>query len=151
MIKHKQTIEKQIQTIPNFSFTNVYNNKLFTNKNLEKNKATLIIYFNTECEHCEYEIKQISKQNEKFQNFQIVMVSFEDADTLKMFATKYHLNKLANIYLLEDKEIKFDSIFGKSPLPSSFIYNKNGKLVKKFKGEVKTEALLKYLSQQNGN
>ncbi len=147
MIKHKQTIEKQIQTIPNFSFTNVYNNRLFTNKDLEKNKAVLIIYFNTECEHCKYETKQISKQNEKFQKFQIVMVSFEEADTLKMFAKKYNIDKLTNISLLQDKEIKFDSIFGKSPFPSSYIYNKNKKLVKKFKGEVKTGALLKYLSQ----
>ena len=77
MLKHKQVIEKQMQTIPNFSFTNIYNNRVFKNKDLEKNKATLIIYFNTECDHCKYEIKQISKQSKKFQNFQIVMMSFE--------------------------------------------------------------------------
>lgn len=41
----------------------------------------------------------------------------------------------------------FDDIFGKSGVPASFIYDKNGKLVKQFKGEVKVEALLKYLKE----
>ena len=41
----------------------------------------------------------------------------------------------------------FEDIFGKSGIPASFIYNKQGKLVKQFKGEVKVNALLKYLKQ----
>lgn len=145
-VKHKSLITEQIQTIPQFLFVNISNNKAYTNKDIENNKACLIIYYNSECNHCEYEAEQISTHIDKFENYQILMISYESLENILAFKEKYKLNNNL-ITFLQDPKYQFDDIFGNSPIPTSFIYNKNRKLVKQFKGEVKIETLLKYLAQ----
>ena len=75
------------------------------------------------------------------------MISFEETDTLQAFAEKYNLLNHSDLFVLHDKDLKFEKIFGDCPFPTSFIYNKEGNLVKHFKGEVKIETLLKYLNE----
>lgn len=146
-IEHKKAIEENIKTIPEFVFTKLTDKEAFTSRELESGKYVLIIYFNTECEHCMYEAEQISQNIEQFENCRILMISFEETDTLQAFAEKYNFVGQNNITVLQDKEFEFDDIFGRSPIPTSFIYNKNGELIKKFVGEVKIEALLQYLNE----
>lgn len=109
-------------------------------------KSCLIIYYNSECEHCQYEAELISKQIEQFKDYQILMISYEPIEKILAYRKKFKLN-YSFIEFLQDSKYQFDNIFGNSPFPSSFIYNKNRKLVKQFKGEVKTEAMLKYLAK----
>ncbi|MBN1650882.1 MAG: redoxin domain-containing protein [Bacteroidales bacterium] len=144
--KRKNTLTEQIQSIPEFLFINVLNQNNFTNDSIVKEQACLIVYFNSECEHCQNEAEQISKQIHGFDTFQVLMISYEPKETILTFRKKYKLLSPA-ITFLQDSESQFDDIFGNSPIPTSFIYNKERALVKQFKGEVKTEALIKYLAQ----
>jgi len=144
--KHKNAITEQIQSIPEFSFINIQNQNIYTNDSLGVEKATLIVYFNSECEHCQNEAEQISKRIQEFDNFQVLMISYEPQETILAFREKYKLISPAIIFL-QDSESQFDDIFGRSPIPASFIYNKDRALVKQFKGEVKAETLIKYLAQ----
>ncbi|MEA3318144.1 MAG: redoxin domain-containing protein [Bacteroidota bacterium] len=146
-IEHKKAIEENIKIIPEFAFTKLTDKKIFTNRELKSDRSKLIIYFNTECDHCMCEAEQISQNIEQFSNFQIIMISYEEIDTLQAFAEKYNFTEQNNITVLQDKKFEFDDIFGRSPIPTSFIYNKNKDLIKKFVGEVKIEALLKYLNE----
>ena len=75
------------------------------------------------------------------------MISTASRESVKDFANKYHLLEFDNISVLIDTLDVFHNTFGPNPFPASFIYNKERKLVKQFKGEVSTEALLKYLNQ----
>ena len=145
-VKHKNALTEQIQSIPEFSFINVLNQNNFTNDSLAKAQACLIVYFNSECEHCQSEAEQISKQINRFDKFQVLMISYEPIETILAFREYYKLLSPA-ITFLQDSESQFDDIFGNSPIPTSFIYNKNRVLVKQFKGEVKTQTLIKYLAQ----
>ncbi|MQY79003.1 MAG: hypothetical protein GH151_07385 [Bacteroidetes bacterium] len=74
------------------------------------------------------------------------MISTASRESVKDFAYNYHLLEFDNITILIDSLDGFHDIFGHNPFPTSFIYNKERKLVKQFKGEVTTEALLKYLN-----
>ncbi len=134
----------EIQTTPKFSFINVSRGGLFVSDSIKNRKSCLIIYFHSECDHCQYEAKEISKNFKRFENYQLLMISYEAVDSIINFKEKYKLNH-DNITFLHDKEYKFEEIFGHTPIPTSFIYNRNQELVKVFKGEVKIEALLKYL------
>lgn len=145
-LNHKKLITEQIQSIPHFSFINTLNHNVYSNDSIEIHKACLIVSYNSECDHCQYEAEQISKHIEKFKNYQIIMVSFEPLENIIAFREKYNLNH-PFITFLQDPKYQFDNVFGNSPIPTSFIYNKNKKLVKQFKGEVKVEALLKYLAE----
>jgi peroxiredoxin len=145
-VKHKNALTEQIQSIPEFSFINVLNQNKYTNDSIAKEQACLIVYFNSECEHCQSEAEQISKQIHGFDTYQVLMISYEPQETILAFRETYKLISPA-ITFLQDTKSQFDDIFGNSPIPTSFIYNKNRALVKQFKGEVKTETLIKYLAQ----
>jgi len=75
------------------------------------------------------------------------MISPASRESIEDFANNYHLPEFDNISILVDTLGDFHDIFGSNPFPTSFIYNKERKLVKQFKGEVTTEALLNYLNQ----
>jgi len=145
MIEKKTKITEQIKTIPEFSFYKLGTDSIFTHENLEQNKATLIIYFHPDCEFCQNEAKIISKRINEFKKYQLIFISYAEINEIKTYSSKHKLNNLPNIIFLEDKDMIFDDIFGKSGIPVSFIYNKQGKLTKQFKGQVKVNALLKYL------
>lgn len=145
-IKQKKRIENKIQAIPEFIFYDLLGEE-FNSSNINENNSCLIIYFHPECEHCHYEAEQISLNIDRFYNFQIIMISTASRESVKYFANKYHLLEFDNISVLIDTLDVFHNTFGPNSFPASFIYNKERKLVKQFKGEVKIEALLKYLNQ----
>jgi peroxiredoxin len=144
-IKSKKSIEENIKKMPEFAFATLIDKELFTNRDLVSDQSTLIIYFSTECKYCKVEAKNISQSIDQFGNCNILMVSFEEINVLKAFAEKYNFTEKEKVSVLHDRKMKFDDIFGRTPLPTSFIYNNKGELVKKFIGEVKIEILLKYM------
>jgi peroxiredoxin len=144
-IKQKKEVAEHIKTIPVFEYQTL-EGKPFTNKDLKENTATIFLYFNSECEHCQGEATQIQENVEKFSNVQLVFISFEESKKITAFATKYKLNNYANIHFLCDSKISFATAFDVNSLPSVIIYDKNKKLVAKIKGEIKALTLLKKLN-----
>lgn len=136
-------IESTKQSLPNFTFYNL--NSLATNSSfIKKGKSVCIFYFNADCEYCQNEAKDINKNIALFKDTQIVMVSFNTIADIKKFALEYGLN-YPNIVFLQDPKFQFSSWFGKSSVPSVFIYNAQHRLVKEYQGETKIEAIIKYL------
>jgi len=144
-VKHIAKAGKVSPIMPGFRFYDLSGND-FSKATLREND-TAIIYFNSECEHCQYEIKAIKENIEQFANSNIVMVSGESREAILAFAKEYELSEYSNIHVLEDKDDTFFSTFGSNMVPSIFIYGKNKMLIKHFKGETKISAILKYLHQ----
>ncbi|MBC6111773.1 peroxiredoxin family protein [Pedobacter fastidiosus] len=140
---HNKEMALQKQTLPNFQLYS-QNLKPFSAKQLKENEAICIFYYNAECEHCQYEATQINKQLTLFKNVQIVMISTNKPQETANFAKTYKLDKAGLIWLY-DKDYAFYKWFGKSVTPSVYIYNAEHKLVKEYTGEVKIEAVIKYL------
>ena len=145
-IAQKKAIAKDMKTFPVFVFNDIFG-KQFKSSYINNRNSCLIIYFHPECDHCHYEAEQIGLNIDRFCNFQIIMISTASCESVKDFANKYHLLEFDNISVLIDTLDVFHNTFGPNPFPTTFIYNKERKLVKQFKGEVSTEALLKYLNQ----
>jgi peroxiredoxin len=143
-LQQKQQIAENIKSLPAFYFYNMQDS-IFTDADLQQNKAVLIIHFHPDCEHCRYEAELISKHINEFKPYRLLLISYAEKDKIKAFAQKYKLYDINNITFLQDKDMVFNNIFGKGGIPNTFIYDKTGKLVKHFKGEVKPETLLKYL------
>jgi peroxiredoxin len=146
-IKHtvetNQTAKINRQRLPNFVFYNV-DSVLTDYRIVEKNISACIFYFNADCEHCQYEAREISKNIKLFKSAQIVMVSTNTLAQIKQFGKQYQLN-YPNITLLQDPKHEFSKWFGKSSIPSVYIYNSNHQLVREYQGETKIEAIVKYL------
>ncbi|TCN61071.1 hypothetical protein D0809_04105 [Flavobacterium circumlabens] len=146
-INRKKEAAENIKTIPKFSYKDV-NGGFFTNQDIKINIPTLFIYFNTECEYCNEETKMIKENEEKFQNVQLIFVSFEKPGLIKTFATKHQLTSYPNIHFLYDNKVTFATIFDVNSLPCLVLYDKNQKLIEKIKGQTKIEILLKKLTSQ---
>ena len=70
------------------------------------------------------------------------MVSAEPLDSISAFGKRFELFTESNIRLVHDSTGEFRKIFGSVIVPSFFIYDSNHRLLRKFEGETKVDALL---------
>ena len=142
---HNKAIALQVQSLPAFRFYG-QDLKPFSSKLLKENVPVCIFFYDADCEHCQYEATQISNNIALFKGTQICMVSTNTPAITKAFSSTYKLSQYPFITWLYDKDYSFYKWFGSSVTPSVFIYNPKHNLVKVYQGEVKTEAILKYLA-----
>ncbi|MEQ8627095.1 hypothetical protein [Ekhidna sp.] len=109
---------------------------------VEPNKATILVYFNSECEICHWEMKHIAEHLVKLERYQLILTSFEPEDEAIEFLEKHGLTE----FYIKSTPKKVMSTFS-GGVPQLFVYDK-GKLKKNFKGEVKIEAILNSIESQ---
>jgi|YNPMSStandDraft_2_1061718.scaffolds.fasta_scaffold01045_7 thiol-disulfide isomerase/thioredoxin len=131
-------------TFPQFEFYKP-NGELFTNQNLQKGKATIVIFFDPDCDHCQKQASWIAASPESFKNAQLLWVSTAEANAINTFGKTYFPKFPAPVYFVKDKNYKFDSYFGYSVAPTILVYSSTGQLQKSFKNEVAVAELVKYI------
>lgn len=142
-IQHKNTIAKQIASIPNFSFLDLQGNT-FTKENLTK-KPTLFYYYNSECDFCKKKASLIYENLETFKNTQVVFISHEQTNAIISFAKEYHLLEQPNITFLEDRKLIFSKVFNAKKVPYLILYDAKQKLIKQFKGGTTIKQIINHL------
>ncbi len=143
-IQYKTEVAQALSNIPEFSFETI-DGDLLTNESLAKNKSTVFIYFNSECDYCKHEALSIQNNIEKFNNSQLIFISSETRKTIKDFALQYKLDTYDNVYFLFDLQDDFSNRFDATAIPYVLIYNKNQQLIKRHKGQLKVETILQLL------
>ena len=142
-LNYKKEVTKRIQNLPNFTFHSV-KVKTFTRENLP-DKPVIFVYFNSDCDYCKSEATKIQEHLTDFKNTLLVFISFEGVKDITQFAKDYKLYKIENVLFLEDREAKFSQIFDVNSIPYIVVYDKNKKLLRKFKGATKIDDILKVL------
>jgi peroxiredoxin len=145
MVKKNQSKEKRkalTTKLPTFSTYNVRGN-LVDNSVLLKNTPSVFIAFSPDCEHCQYEAKSINERQKDLLNTNIILFTSASDSSTKAFSDMYGLDTLKNVHVLSDKKDEMHKYFGVKTIPTIFIYNAKGKLVKQYKGETKIDAILK--------
>jgi peroxiredoxin len=145
-LNYKKEVAEGIRVIPKFSFRNI-DGQVFTQKNVSKTGPKLFIYFNSECNYCQTEVKQIQENLHQLKDAQLIFVSFEDTKKIKAFATEYSLQNEQNIVFLKDKDFIFEDLFDAKTIPHMLLYSKDNHLIKKFKGLTKIEYVIMLLEQ----
>lgn len=107
--------------------------------NINESTSTILIFFNSECEHCQWEMQEISKKIDQFSQHQLLLASFEPEQEAIAFLKQHGLST----YFIKSTPEKVIAAFT-GGVPQTLIYQ-NGKLAKHFKGEVKIEAILEAL------
>ncbi|MCF6348901.1 MAG: redoxin domain-containing protein [Flavobacteriaceae bacterium] len=149
-LNHKKEVANRIKTIPEFSFKNL-DGQPFTQKEVSRTLPKLFIYFNSECDFCHTEAKQIQEHLEQLKNVQLLFVSFEEPESIKTFAEKYDLLNKDHIFFLEDSTLLFADLFDAKSIPFILLYTKDNQLIKKFKGATKIENVIAHLPSQSAD
>ncbi len=141
VIKANDSVER-IKTLPSFVLSTLEGN-IFNSDDLEKGPL-LIVYFHPECEYCQYEISTLIANNMQSSGIKVLLVSNAMPESIKRFMEPFDINS-TNFHILSDTSVVFTEMFGIHVVPVNILYDENLKLIKYFKGEVRTDAILNYL------
>ncbi|WP_299896064.1 redoxin domain-containing protein [uncultured Aquimarina sp.] len=149
-IQYKSEVKTTLQHIPEFSFQTL-EKQSFTRDHLDPDKATVFIYFNSGCDYCQHEATMIEQHVASFKNTQLIFVSDEDPEQILHFSIQYKLHTYDYITFLSDPRNDFAKRFDATSVPYLLIYDQNQQLVKRQKGQVKSEKLLALLSTKTNH
>ena len=106
----------------------------------------LVVLFSRNCEHCQYQLKQINTNLNKLANTQLFLLTTEQdffkTDYLEQFKI---LTRAENVHWGIVNKKQFKENFGSMVLPSIFLFDKPGKLINKIRGEVRIEKIITML------
>lgn len=139
-LQAKQDLKKRIVELPDFSVVNLKGEK-FLSPEFSEQSFLVLTYFNTGCQFCQAEISSISHHKNLQQQADIYLISDESKAVLKQFANDFKLDSLQAIQVLRDSSKQVKELFGITGVPTTFVYDRDGKLRKSFKGETKAEIL----------
>jgi peroxiredoxin len=142
--EEQKTLSVQ-KKLPAFEFYNLDTRTIFSNKNIDHNKKICVVYFDPDCDYCESEISSIVKNISLFKETEILLISASQLQRIENISAKLHLNQFNNIHILWDKELRFESLFGKFIIPSSYLYNNDSTLLKEYHGLVDINAITQWL------
>ncbi len=116
----------------------------FTNAMLD-NQTVVVVFFDPDCEHCQYEAGQFSKRAAEFGSAQVFWLTTATLVRARLFARQFGLDTLNRFHVGAVSRDEAYRAFGPTSNPHLFIYGPDGSLRKEYRGEVKLEAVLNYL------
>jgi thiol-disulfide isomerase/thioredoxin len=138
----KKEIEKSREVIPFHCFYTL-NEKHPDFKGTKKRDSYVLVFFSPGCDHCEYEIESIIHKADSFNNVIIFLVSDQPVKNLKAISEQYELQKYPQIEILYGDYECTKSVYGIIMFPTTFIYDRDFRLTKIFRGETSASAILK--------
>jgi len=140
-IEHQKNIENEIIRMRDLPLKYINGSKYVH----DNNKKVVIILFNSECDHCQSELKDIRNHVEAFRAVDVLLVSTESLNEIKSFAMQSGLHTYPNFHFANISSENLHTTFGVVLFPHMYIYNTDKSLLKEFKGETKVDAIIKYI------
>jgi thioredoxin-related protein len=134
----------QSKKIPALRFTDT-ENTLVSNKDIPKGKALMLIYFRSDCDHCEHTAQQLKTTAAKYP-VTIWMVSAEALPTLRTFEEMTGLYDFDNLTVMQDHTQSMHRWFDFEKLPFIVLFDKSGKQLKTFDELPTVETIKKILA-----
>ena len=75
----------------------------FTKNDLPKKTPVMLMMFNPQCEHCQHETEELTKNIDKFKDILVVMTTSMPFDSMLRFREKFHLAQYKNIIVSQDE------------------------------------------------
>lgn len=126
-------------SIPDFTIYKAPDSTAFTNEDLKKKEATLLMIFSPECGHCQTETRELLKDINHFKNTQIVMITWLPYTEMISFYHDFKIAEHPQITIGWDKKDFFLPYYHVQSYPELVVYDKHGKYVKSFSGSINLE------------
>lgn len=99
----------------------------------------VLVYFNSECDHCQRQIKALRSNLAMFEGISIVLMSAQSNEGIANFAVT--LGTIQNIRVVQCKPEEIAEKFGVLSLPQIFVYDSKGELGGLFYGETEPKEI----------
>jgi len=140
--KHAEKQHIEISQITHIELINLNSNMSSV---FQSNKPVIVLYFNTSCQHCIDEINAIAGGIEEFNKVKLFLVSSESQDRITEFVSNFEIDKQC---FFRDKTGELKHELNVKSYPSIFIFSKEKKLIKQFKGAVSIEKIISELPNE---
>ncbi len=138
-------VYKQFPQVPPFDIVRVPDSAHFKKADLKKRKATLVMVFSPDCDHCQHATKDMLAQTKLLKNVQVVMASNLPYAYIKKFYEDYGIAKYPGIIMGWDQNYFLGTYYQIRNFPSVYVYDKKGQLVQEFIGSVPFEKIAESL------
>lgn len=136
---------KRIPTIPPFTLRLVPDSAEFTKADLKKKRATIIMIFSPDCEHCIHSTEDLLAHYDLFKNVQIIMGTPLAWEHIQKFWKDYKIADYPNIKVGLDNSYFLGQFYQLRSYPAIIVYDKKGNFKEFFDGSVKWEKIAKAL------
>ena len=92
--KATEALKKEINELPYLDYKTMKGEPSST-RELPGN--SILILFNTDCDHCKREAKEIAEKNEAFKNYELLFIAADSAHYIENFAKTYNLADKPNV------------------------------------------------------
>lgn len=131
-----------LQVLPEVKVPEYFSGELVDLNKMAGDGNNLVVHFwATWCGPCETEFPEIVSLTERVKTKKDVKFLFitvnDDLKDVKKFLKKYKISEEANFLILRDDELFHQRYFGTYKLPETYLFGKDGKLLRKFSGPQK--------------
>ena len=127
---HSFSCYAQQKSIPEIHFSNT-DNVPVGKKDIPKNKPLLIVYFRSDCDHCQQTATSLRKTGAQYLT-EIWMISGEEMEPIRTFEEMLDLYDINNLKVLRDQNHEMHRFYNFTKLPFVLLYSQTGKLIKQF-------------------
>ncbi len=127
-------VYKRFPTLPVFNLVKLPDSTTFTRDDLGRRKATMIMLFSPDCDHCVQATKDLLQQIHLFKNVQVIMVSSNSYAMTQTFFRDNNMADYPNITMARDAAFYLGTFYNLKQYPSVYLYNKKGKFIREFIG-----------------
>jgi hypothetical protein len=106
---------------------------------------TVLILFQTDCDHCQREAAAIQENISAFENYSLYFITTSSHKEIETFANEYKLAGHPNVYFCQATSQSILDNFGPIDAPSLYIFSPDQKLVKSFNGETQINEILRHI------
>lgn len=103
----------------------------------------IIVFFSKDCMFCEHQGKDFARNSTLFRNSKILFITIESIESAIEYNSAHKLDTIPNYYCLYDDTAMSPNVFGVNSMPTTILYDREGKLIKSFSGEVNANKIYK--------
>lgn len=137
-----QQTGKENMALPSFKILLADSLTTLNTANIPSGSPIVLFYFSPYCPFCEKEMKEIIDNIPKLKGIQFYLLTPYSFNEMKIFNTRYNLEKYDNIKIGIDTQSSFGIYFNTVNTPFIAIYGKDKKLNGAFIGNINTEQIL---------
>ncbi|MDZ4715491.1 MAG: hypothetical protein SH819_08485 [Cytophagales bacterium] len=101
----------------------------------------LLIYFNSECDHCQREVAEIHRNMHLFSKTDVLFMSSQPLPPIVQFASGFDFKQYPRAHFVRIAPEDLAKAFGAIAVPQVFIYSQEGKLITLFSGETSAQVI----------